>query len=619
MGPTQRLLEAAAAETLERIRRDRQRVSSQIQPLLAYLEEHLFDPDLDANQLKRACGVRDHSLPVHFHNALDLPPYAYIENCRLQTACRLLRDTNLKVWQIAQLLGYSTLQVFSRAFHRWSGIRPSQYRSKERRRLEEEQAGSGVESSGFKRRRPPVDFTPDDPLIRLETMRRAVNGGLEQTEADTLCRRLCELYPQSFLAASRAAGPGSPPASHDLGGAPLLSPPEDQTLSSSLPTDLLALEQAEQAQAEQAWEELRDRPWDEQWDLVRDRYRFSSAALFHLLRAKSREQGRTDRKRGIRLAELALGSLYWVDEAVGKGILANLHAQGWAWVGNAHRLALDFPAAEKAFIRAEWSLPAGGRDPLVEAELYQNQSALRWFQRRFEEAIELEDRAIPRLRSLNRPELLGQSLILRAAIHYDAGNPKATIPDLREALGLVSEQSQPYLALSAHSNLAVAYALTGEYDQATRALPKARELCEALDNPVTRHKLQWAEGLVHQGRGRLQLAESRFQEARTGFVRLNETDDAAMLSLVLATMYLEQGRSAEVLKLLSEAIPVFESFQIHREVFAALKMLRTAIEANEVSLDVLRKLRASLDEVRRDPAAKLAARESASRALGPSQ
>ena len=605
MGPSQRILEAAAAETRERIRRDRQRVSSQIQPLLVYLEEHLFDPDLDANQLKRACGVRDHSLPVHFHNALELPPYAYIEDCRLQTACRLLRDTKLKIWQIAQLLGYSTIQVFSRAFQRWAGVRPSQYRQRERRRREEIPARSGGRETAMpERRRALVSFPPDDPLIRPETVRRAVNGGLEQGEADALCERLCDLYPQSFRA---APSPPAPPSSHEIAGAvagrgPRLSPLEEHSLSSSPFSKLLALEQAEQTKAEQAWQELRDRPWDEQWELVRHRYSFSSAVLFHLLRKKSREEGRTDRKRGIRLAELAMGSLYGIDEAIGKLTLANLQAQGWAWIGNAHRLALDFPAAEKAFTRAEWSLPGEGRDSLVEAELLQNQSALRWYQRRFEEAIALEDRAIPLFRSLARLELLAQSLILRAVIHYDAGNPKATIPDLREALELINEKDQPYLALSVHSNLATAYALTGEYDEAIRALPKARELSKALNNQVNWHKLQWAEGLVHEGEGRLQLAESRFREARAGFIRLNETDDAAVVSVGLAMMYSEQGRSTEALSLISEAIPVFESFQIHRETFAALKMLQTAIEANDVTRDMLQKLRACLEEVRRGPA-----------------
>jgi AraC-like DNA-binding protein len=191
MIPTLKLLEAAAAPTRERIRRDHGRAPRQIQPLLAHIEEHLFDPDLDANRLKLACGVRDNTLPIRFHDALDLPPYGYIEDCRMEVACRLLADTELKVWQVAQLLGYSTLQVFSRAFHRWSGLRPTSYRRQCCRDYER------------RARRPPAD-AKNEP-ISWSTLRKAASGRLRREEADALARHLEELYPESFATPVRAA------------------------------------------------------------------------------------------------------------------------------------------------------------------------------------------------------------------------------------------------------------------------------------------------------------------------------------------------------------------------------------------------------------------------------
>lgn len=197
MGTNQSLLEAAAAPIMERIRCDRDRAPVQIEPLLKYLEEHLFDPDLDAKQLKLACGVRDNTLPLLFHHALGLPPYAYIEDCRLQVACRLLRDTDLKVWQVAQLLGYSTLQVFSRAFHRWSSLRPSLYRRKARQDAKNkppEKETKMEPETGMERAPAP----PSDPLISWATLKKAATGSLEREEADELARRLARLYPDSF-------------------------------------------------------------------------------------------------------------------------------------------------------------------------------------------------------------------------------------------------------------------------------------------------------------------------------------------------------------------------------------------------------------------------------------
>ena len=177
-------VEEATAPTLERIRNDRERAPAQIRPLLEYLESHLFDPGLDAKRLKQACGVRDNSLPIYFHQAVSLPPYAYIEDCRMKVACRLLADTDLRVWLIAQRIGYSTLQIFSRAFERWSGVRPSVYR-----RLMERRSSNGEAAAAS---------DTEEPWFRPETVMKAVLGRLEKHEADELARQLRELYPESF-------------------------------------------------------------------------------------------------------------------------------------------------------------------------------------------------------------------------------------------------------------------------------------------------------------------------------------------------------------------------------------------------------------------------------------
>lgn len=164
------LLAVAAAATLERIREDKQRSPAQLRPLLDYLETHLFDAGLDVKHAKKACGIRDNTLPLCFHHALSLPPYAYIEDCRMEVGCNLLRDTDLKIWQVAQLLGYSTLQVFSRAFKRWSGVRPSEFRNR----------------------------AADMPSVSLSALVRTAEGMLEKHEADRLARHLARIYPESF-------------------------------------------------------------------------------------------------------------------------------------------------------------------------------------------------------------------------------------------------------------------------------------------------------------------------------------------------------------------------------------------------------------------------------------
>lgn len=226
MSPTSKLLEEAAVLTLERIRRDRRKAPAQIQPLLRYLETHLFDGGLDAIRLKQACGVRDNTLPLQFHHSVGLPPYAYIEDCRMEVACRLLVNTDLKVWQITQLLGYATLQTFSRAFHRWSGIRPSTYRDDVRRGKEvakpirsslpnlDVDPSSGDSDAGdfghFVGGIPPGGSSNggSGSSSSLSILTKAVDGKLAREEADKLAMFLAGLYPDSF---------SPPPGPRDLG------------------------------------------------------------------------------------------------------------------------------------------------------------------------------------------------------------------------------------------------------------------------------------------------------------------------------------------------------------------------------------------------------------------
>ena len=47
-----------------------------------------------------------------------------------ETARHLIRDSALALTEVASMLGYAELSVFSRAFRRWSGLSPSEWRER---------------------------------------------------------------------------------------------------------------------------------------------------------------------------------------------------------------------------------------------------------------------------------------------------------------------------------------------------------------------------------------------------------------------------------------------------------------------------------------------------------
>lgn len=87
----------------------------------------------DAETLARRLGIAERSLQRELQ-ARGVSYRALLERTREQQARDLLTSTDLSVEKIAMTLGYSELAVLSRAFKRWTGVSPSDFRAQLRRR-----------------------------------------------------------------------------------------------------------------------------------------------------------------------------------------------------------------------------------------------------------------------------------------------------------------------------------------------------------------------------------------------------------------------------------------------------------------------------------------------------
>ncbi|MEM9554822.1 MAG: helix-turn-helix domain-containing protein [Acidobacteriota bacterium] len=580
----QRILETAATESLERIRRDQAGAPQRLKPLLAYIEENLFDPSLDVNQLKRNCGVRDNSVPIQFHSAVGRPPHGYIEDRRMETACRLLGESNLKIWQIAELLGYSSIQVFSRAFSRWSGQRPTAYRKKARQRTETEAAPVLEESL----------------TARTEKLRRALAGELAVEEANDLITQLRQMYPEpdspnggiAHGLPSRSAA-----VSHVESGASLAGA-EDEADVWETKTQLEILlhgDDLDEEQQDEVWTILQRHSWREQSSLLRD-LRVTSPALFHLLRMRSRLVGRDDPRRGVQVADLALKSLDIIDTtALDREELAILKAQGWAWLGSARTLAGDLRGAEQAFATADRFLDLGGDDPSIRADVALFKAPLVRSQGHFDQAMELIDEA-ERLYAEAGADMQTSLLVARATVRYEEGEAEQSIEFLEKALETVDEGTDGYLRLSLYHNLVTCYAETGRYSQALELLPTARKLSAEHGRGYNRVRLRWLEGLILRGRGQFDQAEAALLEAREAFARYETPLIACLVSLDLAALFLRQGRWKELARLSGSLVPMFSALEAHREVLVSLKMFQKAVEENTLSSVVIEQARRTIQQ-----------------------
>ena len=56
----------------------------------------------------------------------------YINTFRIGKAQDYLKNTNMKIYEIAHILGYNSVSYFNTAFRKVTGVTPAQYRNKHR-------------------------------------------------------------------------------------------------------------------------------------------------------------------------------------------------------------------------------------------------------------------------------------------------------------------------------------------------------------------------------------------------------------------------------------------------------------------------------------------------------
>jgi tetratricopeptide (TPR) repeat protein len=292
----------------------------------------------------------------------------------------------------------------------------------------------------------------------------------------------------------------------------------------------------------------------------------------------------------VRLAELAIASLDGVAAHLSSEELANKKAQGWAWLGNARGLALDYPAAEQGFIKARKMLP---KEPWHEvlAEICLLEADFFLFRSDFKKALGLNDQAVELFRSIGKGELLARSLVARASTIGRARGWQCSIPDLQEASEYLDSTSQPHLLLAAHQNLVSVYVLCGQHSKAIERLPEVRALCMRVADPLALNQLLWTEALLKLGLDDYEAAAWQASKARQGFASLGEFGYAAAVDLDLAEIELKKGKPANAVSCALRAIPVFESLEVHREALTALTLLGTVAVDQEVRLETIRQIR----------------------------
>ncbi len=331
--------------------------------------------------------------------------------------------------------------------------------------------------------------------------------------------------------------------------------------------------------------------------------RFRSPHLAALLLTESGRRVGSDPAAARQLAQLAQRVLDRVDG--GGGWAESLRVRARATEANALRAGGDLAAAEALFRRVRARLASHPtNDSEVYAEVASQEASLRQDQRRFAEAERLLARAVLLYRQAAREDGVAKALIQKGAVHRLMGEPQPALECLEEAARSIDGDLHLDLFLCTVNNRALCLCDLDRHEEAHDLVSAERHRFTSARNPWSRLRLHWLEGRILHGLGEDCEAERRLVEARDGFLAAGNDFNAALVSLDLAVLYLEQGRGGELKELAAGMGQAFGARQVQREEMAALLLFQQAVAAERVTAHAVRRLRGYLEHSREDLAAR---------------
>jgi tetratricopeptide (TPR) repeat protein len=372
-------------------------------------------------------------------------------------------------------------------------------------------------------------------------------------------------------------------------------------INASRLNELQAAYAKERSEAESLVAEVVRHPAERQRILIRNHSRFHTWGVFEHLIETSQVETSKNPELAKELGKLALDLSQHLDTSIyGTEAIEDLRARAWAYIGNAHRVRFELREAQDALDRALLHLRQGTREPWERAVWLDLKASLLRAQRQFDEAMKLLKRALVLFLAVGDRYRAGRTLISMDHVLYCAGQAEKGIPLLYQALDLIDPEQDARLLFSAKHNLIDNLADAGRHMEAQRLLMQTRSLYHRFDEPAFRNRRRWVEGKIARGIGQPERAEELLLKARTGFQEQDAAYEIALVSLELAGLYAEQGRTAEIKRLAEEMVPIFSSRQIHREALAALALWCQAVQTEtagaELAAQVASAIRRSREE-----------------------
>lgn len=321
-------------------------------------------------------------------------------------------------------------------------------------------------------------------------------------------------------------------------------------------------------------------------------------ALCETLIERCRALRYSDPERMVLTASLAANLAERLDPgSFGAPTLADLQARAWAELGNARRIADDLSGAESSLARAFERTGEGTGDSLLLARVMDLTASLYTDQRRFQEAGFLQEAVYAIYERKGDRHSAGRALISRGLSKGYAFDVEEAVQLFSQGLGLIEANRDPKLVMVALHNLIWCLVECGRAEQADQFFAHSRELFSSYVERLDAIKATWLEGRIAAGVGDDDRAEERFREARASFEQAKLFYEVALVSLDMAALWLREGRTTEIMRLIDETIAIFRTRKIQREAIGTLLVLRKALQKDQATEALIRSMATELQRL----------------------
>ena len=104
--------------------------SKYVMESLAFIAGHYNEPDISVGSIAKSVGISEGYLCHIFKKETNYTLVEYLSQYRMHVAMQLLRDCRVKIYEVAEQVGYRDIAYFSSTFRKIVGVTPSEFQAR---------------------------------------------------------------------------------------------------------------------------------------------------------------------------------------------------------------------------------------------------------------------------------------------------------------------------------------------------------------------------------------------------------------------------------------------------------------------------------------------------------